>query len=139
MVQMKARTTANPRRVIAAVRKGTVTSLGHAGAYLRGIAKRSIKVSPHPAPPGHQPHTRKGKMKKAIFYAVERAQEDVVIGPVSSEVGKIGGTHEFGGVEPPKKKGGKARKYPPRPFMGPALAIGKERLPSLWANSIKGG
>ncbi len=139
MVQMRARTTSNPRRVIRAVRTGMVNSLGHAGAYLRGIAMRSLKVSKVAAPPGHQPHTRKGKLKKAIFYAVERAQEDVVIGPIASEMGKVGSTHEFGGVEPPKKKGGKARKYPPRPFMGPALQIGKERLPGMWANSVKGG
>lgn len=33
----------------------------------------------------------------------------------------------------------KVRKYPARPFMGPALQRSKERLPRLWANSVKGG
>jgi hypothetical protein len=30
----------------------------------------------------------------------------------------------------------KNRHYPPRPFMGPALLVAQEKLPSLWANSI---
>lgn len=33
----------------------------------------------------------------------------------------------------------KTRKYPPRPFMGPALERSKARLPAFWANSVKGG
>lgn len=43
----------------------------------------------------------------------------------------------------PPSKGGppsqKPRIYPARPFMGPALARSLNRLPSYWANSIKGG
>ena len=178
-------------RVRRAVKASEIRNLGQAGAYLRGIAQRSIKISKDPAPPGHQPHSRKGRLKKSIFFAVEKAQQDVVIGSTVSGVGRIGHTHEFGGTEPPKgSKGrsanfrlevgghgpiaveggrpvvvalkndrqvararavagslppsmarpasGKARKYPPRPFMGPALKIGRARLPQIWANSVRG-
>jgi len=192
MIAVKIKVKGETGKVLRKAKAGSIKSLGHAGAYIRGIAKRSIKVSKDPAPPGHQPHTRKGRLKKAIFYGVERERQGVVIGPTVSEVGRIGHTHEFGGTEPPKKRksrkanfrldvgghgpidveGGKPvvvqlktdrqvararevagslppsmggpeskrpRKYPPRPFMGPALEISKARLPRLWANSVRGG
>ncbi|MCY3019534.1 MAG: hypothetical protein NTW87_10970 [Planctomycetota bacterium] len=184
----------NSAKVLKAVARETQKNLGKAGAYIRGIAMRSIKVSPEKAAPGKPPHTRKGRLKKAIVFAVNKAEESVVIGPTFSNVGKIGRTHEFGGEEPPKKTkvrkpnwkldvGGhgpvrvegfdshyaklrttaqvqraeqlakdvtaiaeqraqsastKTRHYPPRPFMEPALSVAKERLPKLWANSVKG-
>jgi hypothetical protein len=192
MIDVKVKVKGETGKVLRRAKAGSIKSLGHAGAYIRGIAKRSIKVSKDPAPPGHQPHTRKGRLKKAIFYGVERERQGVVIGPTVSNVGQIGHTHEFGGTEPPKKRkgrkanfrlevgghgpidveGGKPvvvklktdrqvarasevagrlppsmggpeskrpRRYPPRPFMGPALEISKARLPRIWANSVRGG
>jgi hypothetical protein len=183
---------------------GSVKSLGKAGAYIRGIAKKSIKTSQRISEPGRPPHTRQGRLKHSIYFAVEKQTPGVVIGPVASAVGKIAHTHEFGGTEPPKlppalrennwelRLGGhgplrvvgdtvyvgrlntpaqvehakklapeaidasyvryldalmahwttgrsKVRKYPARPFMGPALEVSKERLPKFWANSVKGG
>ncbi len=188
---MKVRTRMDSRRVVRASRSGSTRSLGKAGAYLRGIARRSIKVSADPAVPGHQPHSRKGRLKNAILYAVEKGQERVVIGPSATEIGRIGRTHEFGGTEPPKKRKGrkanwkfevgghgpiavdggkpvvvklktqkqvaraeaeakklpaaqrpvqstKPRRYPRRPFMGPALEIGRPELAKIWRNSVRG-
>ena len=108
MVGARARVRMDGRKVRDAARKGSVQSLGKAGAYLRGIARKSIKVSAEPAPTGHQPHSRKGRLKNAILFAVEKARQGVVIGPAATAVGRIGHTHEFGGTEPPKKR--KARK-----------------------------
>lgn len=129
-------------KVAAKARKAGIASLSQAGAYIRGIAKKSIKVSPKPSPPGKQPHSRKGRLKRAILFAVEKPRQSVVIGPTATEAGQIGRTHEQGGTEPPKKRAkgkvkGKARKYPPRPFMGPAFEIARNRLPKLWANSVR--
>jgi hypothetical protein len=190
MVGVKVRSRMDSRKVVRAGRRGSIKSLGQAGAYLRGIAKRSIKVSKDPAPAGHQPHSRKGRLKGAILFGVEKEQQRVVIGPTVTAVGRIGRTHEFGGTEPPKRRkgrkatwklevgghgpisvdGGKAvvvklktqkqvarakeeaaklppakrpvqsnkpRRYPRRPFMGPALVIGRPQLPRLWANSVR--
>jgi len=103
MLKITTKTKAEFNKVSKAAKKGTVKSLGQAGAYVRGIAKRSIKVSPEKSEPGKPPHTRQGRLKNAIIYSVEKAQQDVVIGPNATEVGKIGSTHEFGGSEPPKK------------------------------------
>lgn len=188
-VRMKVRTKGEFRKVRKAAKRGTITSLGHAGAYIRGIAKKSIKISPVYAPPGHPPHSRKGRLKHGIVYAVEKQRSAVLIGPTYSAVGKIARTHEFGGTEPPKKlKGRKAnwklevggfgpirvgpagpefarlvterqvarakeiaatlpqgkgarvvprRRYPKRPFMGPALMRSKERLPRKWQGSVR--
>lgn len=190
MIRVKVKTKFEPGRVVVKARKASITKLGQAGAYIRGIARKSIKVSPKYAPPGKQPHSRKGRLKDAIVYSVEKDQQRVVIGPTATAVGQIGRTHEFGGVEGPKKRkpratnwklevgghgpvrndssgiafaklktqaqvdrakaiaqtipqsaGGqaanKSRKYPARPFMGPAYLIAKDRLPKLWANSVK--
>jgi hypothetical protein len=192
---MRVRTKSNFQKVAKQARAASINNLGRAGAYIRGVAAKSIKVSPEYSKPGHQPHSRKGQLKKAIRFSVEKQKQGVVIGPDVSTVGKIGRTHEFGGTEPPKKRkkrkqgkgwklevggrgpvriqngkavvaklesqrqverakeivaklpqsaGGaqgenKSRKYPARPFMGPALKIAQVRLPTLWANSIKGG
>jgi hypothetical protein len=192
VVRVRVRVRDESRRVVRAAKAGSIQSLGRAGAYIRGIARRSIKVSPNPAPAGHPPHTRKGRLKNAVFYSVEKGQERVVIGPTVSEMGRVGHTHEFGGTEPPKKRKGrkanwklevgghgpikiesgkpvvvplktekqvaqakeivaslppslggppstKSRRYPARPFMGPALEVSKARLSRIWANTVKGG
>lgn len=139
MVSVRVKTRWDGRRVQRKARDATITSLGRAGAYLRGIARRSIKVAADASRPGKPPHTRRGRLKNAILYAVEKPRQGVVIGSTASEIGRVGSTHEFGGTEPPKKRRGKRRKYPARPFMGPALQIAKERLPKFWANSVRGG
>lgn len=191
MIGVKVKTKIEGERVVAKTRKASISNLRQAGAYIRGIARKSIKVSPKYSPPGKPPRSRKGRLKDAILFAVEKEQQRVVVGPTATEVGQIGRTHERGGTEPPKTKkvrqsnwklevGGhgpvrmdssgvvvaklktttqvarakriaptiqgkasvvpaqpKARKYPPRPFMGPAFEIAKERLPKLWAGSVK--
>ena len=191
MATVKVKVTDETARVAKAAQRATLTALVPAARYIRGIAMRSIKVSPDSAPPGHQPHTRKGRLKSAIIYAIEREWGQAVIGPHIGAVGMIAHTHEFGGREPPKRRrrrgvqwrlevGGvgpiaqderglvviplttqaqvqrateivatlpafrrylvqtKPRNYPPRPFMAPALAVSKVRLPSFWANTLKG-
>lgn len=181
----------SPERVVAKAQNASISNLRQAGAYIRGIARKSIKISTTKSPPGKPPRSRKGRLKDAIVFTVESERQSVVIGPTATEVGQIGRTHERGGTEPPKIKktrksnwklevGGhgpvrndttglgfaklkteaqverakrivptvaakeaqntaqtKARKYPPRPFMGPAFDIAKERLPKLWAGSVK--
>lgn len=85
------------KRLRDAVDRANITDLGRAGAYIRGMAKQSIKKSPKPAPPGHPPHTRKGQLKNAILFSVEKTAGTVVIGPTVTGVGRVGNVHEFGG------------------------------------------
>jgi len=179
----------NPRFVIAATRRAKKRVLSRQGAYVRGIAKRKIRRRKNPkisSAPGQPPYTHTGALKKSIVFAV--GEDSVIIGPTHSEIGRIGHTHEFGGVEPKKVsrkrksswrlsigghgpvaiKNGKPiiaklrtagqvararrlakeipagmtvgkprRRYPKRPFIGPALTDARPALPKLWRDSIR--
>ncbi len=129
MVGMKARTRFDKARIAKASRDGSIKSLGHGAATIRLIARRSIKRSAEPSAPGKPPHTRKGQIKKAILYEVEKAEQRAVIGPEFSVVGPSAMAHEHGG----RFRGGRFRK---RPFMGPALVKTTPRLPRMWAGSV---
>ncbi len=62
-------------------RRANIESLGHAGAAIWLTANRSIRKREGPSTPGKPPHTRRGQLRSAILYAVERQRESVVIGP----------------------------------------------------------
>ena len=130
MVGMKVRTRDEIRKVIARAKKANIENLGHAGGTIRKVAQHSIKKSPEPSASGTPPHTRRGLLRKSILYAVEKAQNRVVIGPSVRIVGPAGMPHEFGGRF-------RKERYPKRPFMGPALEQVRERLPKHWEASIR--
>lgn len=108
---------------------GPFQSLGHAGGTIRKSALLSIRKNKKSSKPGQPPHTREGQLRKAIFYAVDKAAQTVVIGPTKSKIGEIGGVMEHGGTY----KGGQ---YAPRPFMGPALEESLPRIPAHFTGSI---
>lgn len=91
------------RTVSRRMKDANIRTLQAAGAYVCGIARKSIKIAPDAAPIGHQPHSRSGRLKNAIVFSVQRDLSDVVIGPSANAMGKLGATHEWGGTEPPKK------------------------------------
>jgi len=179
----------NAKAVVAAGRRASRTVFARQGAYIRGIARRSIrrrKDFGKKSAAGSPPYTHTGALKKSIVFSVNPAS--VIIGPTASEIGGIGHSHEFGGVEPAKpsrkrknnwkfKVGGHGpiaiengriifaklrsksmvarsrrialeipagmtmykprRRYPKRPFMAPALAAGRSKLPEFWHNAIR--
>lgn len=90
-------------KVLRAAERANDWALRRAGAYVRGIAQHSIGKSKQSSAPGKPPKTRKGLLKKAIIFAVDKKGVNVLIGPSASWIGKIGATHEFGGTEPPKQ------------------------------------
>jgi hypothetical protein len=130
MVRAKVKTRFDGRKVSSAARKGSITSLGHAGAAIRLQARHSIRKSPKPSAPGTPPHTRRGRIRNAIKYAVINAVPSVLIGPDVQVAGTSGSAHEFGGRY-------RDENYDRRPFMGPALEKTKDRLPPMWAGSVK--
>jgi hypothetical protein len=132
MIGAKGKTRFDAPKVAKAARRGSIQSLGHAGAALRLTARRSIRRNARASAPGSPPHTRKGRLKRAIKYAVDKALPSVVIGPDKAIVGTSAAAHEHGGRY-------RDEHYPRRPFMGPALEKIKDRLPPMWAGSIKGG
>lgn len=131
MVKAKAKTRFDGKKVVKAAQRANITSLGHAGAAIRLTARRSIRKSDASSTPGTPPHTRKGRIRNAIKYAVVAAAQSVVIGPDHEVAADSGAAHEFGGRF-------RQENYDRRPFMGPALEKTKDRLPRMWAGSVKG-
>ena len=130
MIGLKVRTEDRSKAVLARAKAASIKSLGHAGAAIRLTARRSIRRGEKPSPPGAPPHTRRGQLKRAIRYAVEREKERVVVGPEHAVVGPSGMAHEFGGRF-------RGDRYDRRPFMGPALVKIRDRLPRRWAGSVR--
>jgi hypothetical protein len=130
MIAMRARTKFDKQKVLVKTREANITSLGHAGAALRLTARRSIRTRKKASAPGTPPHTRRGQLKRAIAYAVDKQRGVVAIGPERDGVGTSGSAHEFGGRY-------RRERYPKRPYMGPALEKLQDRLPDFWANSVR--
>jgi len=130
MIRVRARTRFDARDARRRAQGGAVRSLHHAAAALRLIARRSIRRRKTAAPPGQPPHTRRGQLRRAILYHVDRARTQALIGPSAEFIGRSAAAHEFGG----KYRGAE---YPARPFMGPALEKLRPRLPRFWAASVR--
>ena len=130
MIGLKARTEDRSKAVLAKAKEASIKNLGHAGAAIRLTARRSIRRGKKPSSPGTPPHTRRGLLKRALRYAVERDRERVVVGPAHGVVGPSAIAHEFGGRF-------RGDKYDRRPFMGPALMKIKDLLPRRWAGSVR--
>jgi hypothetical protein len=131
MVKAKAKTKFDGKKVMAATKRANITNLGHAGAAIRLQARHSIRKSSKKSAAGTPPHTRKGRLRNAIKYAVTPGKQSVVIGPDYEVAADAGVAHEFGGRF-------RNENYDKRPFMGPALEKVKDRLPPMWAGSVKG-
>lgn len=127
----KAKVKFDTKKLKRAAKAGSIKSLGHAGASIRLVARRSIKKSKASSTAGSPPNTRKGRIKNAIKYAVSADKQNVVIGPDVEVAGTSAKAHEFGGRY-------RNEQYDKRPFMGPALEKTKQRLPAMWAGSVKG-
>ena len=130
MFGMRCRSRFDGQKVKRKADKGSFDSLNHAAAAIRLTARRSIRRNPKKSSAGTPPHTRRGLLKRALLYKVEKQRLSAVIGPAYTIAGKSGQAHEFG----IKYYG---RKYPKRSYMGPALKANKKRIPRLWSNSIK--
>lgn len=127
--------------------EGAFKGLSHAAAAIRMTARRSIKRAPrdltrndrgqfqsdgetHQSSPGSPPHTRAGALKRSILYAVDKQRQVAVIGPAASMMGPSAAAHEHGGRF-------RGRRYPKRPFMGPALMQNLNRMQHFWRGAIR--
>ena len=130
MIGMRSRSTFNGETVRKRAERGSFRSLSHAAAAIRLTARRSIRRSKSYSAPGTPPHTRRGLLRGAIVYGVERHRDSALIGPTYERVGTSAMAHEFGGRY-------RNEKYPKRPFMGPALEKLTPRLAGFWAGSVR--
>ena len=92
----------NTKAVQRAVDRSAPTTLSRAGAYLRAIARNSIKRRKNPnksSAPGTPPHHH-STFKNTIRWALSPDKQTVYIGPeiVRGGLANAGRLHEFGGV-----------------------------------------
>lgn len=131
MITLKTRVEDRFPNIIRIAKKKNIETLGQAGAFVRSVIRYSIRRSKRPALPGQPPRTRRGAMRQAIMFSVEKDRERVLIGPAASRIGVgVGGAHEFGGRF-------RGRSYPERPFAGPGILAAAPRLPNKWQGLIK--
>ncbi|MCK6485469.1 MAG: hypothetical protein HUU27_13945 [Phycisphaerae bacterium] len=132
-------------KVIRAVEKAKRAVLSRAGAFIRTVARTSIRKRKGSAPPGSPPHSHVGLLRNFILFGYDRASDSVVVGPVKlnkpTEAPRV---LEHGGTTTVTKfSRGRLRKrrvrIKARPFMGPALEKERLKLPKLWAGSVRGG
>lgn len=115
-MKIRFRSHTNFNAVKIAMEKGNEAALRSSGAYLRKVARNSIKISEQSSAPGQIPHSRRGRLKNAILFAVSPGKTSVIIGPTAASVGKTGYYHEFGGVQIKKSKRRQYRVGKPGPI-----------------------
>lgn len=129
MMRLNGRSEFLIKRILDSVRAANIEAFGQAGSLLMRVARAMIITSRRPSKPGAPPHSRRGQLRRAVRYELER--EGVVIGPTAEGVGLSATAHEFGG----SYRGGR---YPERQLMGPALERVMDRLPGHWEASVRG-
>lgn len=139
------------RKVISAVDRATRKVFGHFGGLVRKTAVRSIKTRARgTSSPGQPPLDKLGAKRreenrrrkalgrkkakagfkglKHILYAYETTKKSVIIGPASNRTRSL--------TIPEILEEGK-RNVTARPFMGPAFQQARQKLPAMWANSVR--
>jgi hypothetical protein len=117
--------------------------LSKGGAFIMRDARQSIRSSKKSAAPGQPPRSHKGDFKRNIFFGYDSGTRSVVIG--AARFARSGGNlvpqlMEDGGNGVVRRRRGRPAKakFAPHPYMGPALDKNREKLPSLFVDSVKG-
>lgn len=133
------------QKVVRAVDKTKRAVLSKAGAFIRTVARTSIRKRKGSAPPGWPPHSHVGLLRDFILFGYDRASDSVVVGPAKlNKPTDAPRVLEHGGTTTVTKfSRGRLRKrrvrIKARPFMGPALEKERPKLPKRWAGSVRGG
>ena len=100
------------------------------GAFVRLVAQRSMRKRKTPSPPGQPPSTRKGQLRKLIFFSFDERRKSVVIGPILLRPDSpVPALHEYSGV---RRYGSHIAKYPKREYMKPAFQQGLSKLAQFY-------
>ncbi|MGN0852407.1 MAG: hypothetical protein ACI4Q3_03415 [Kiritimatiellia bacterium] len=116
--------------LLARIARATKDVLKRAGAYVRTVARKKVLTSPKPSLPGQPPHSRRGLLKRAILFGLDRDGKSVLVGPGFNLVGESAAAHEFGGRY-------RRERYPKRPLMGPSLKDSAPHLAKMWNGAVK--
>jgi phage gpG-like protein len=143
----------NAKKVNEAVDRAAFKNTQHALATIRQYAQASMKVGKGPSAPGTPPNVHRGRLWRSIAFAYDKTKQEGIVGPRYNKGSRsysplVGHIHEFGGtyggqdIETRKrmkkstKRVRKARTFPARPFMSPALDRASARMAGDWKSSI---
>lgn len=96
----------NRKAVIAALDAAERVALTRTGAYIRKVARNSMKKRKVASPPGTPPSSREGDpergpragfLRRSVEFAYDPRDRSVVIGPIGLFDSAVPRTHEFGG------------------------------------------
>jgi hypothetical protein len=121
-----------------------ISSLRHGAGVIRKVSRQSIKMrrngrpSPAGSPPFTRPSRRNGNnpLKNSIIYEVEKDNEIARIGVGFKRLVDVGYAHEVGGWYK-MRRWRKAKFFPKRPFMLPALIKVSPNLPKFWEGKLR--
>ncbi len=135
--------------VVSAVDRTKKRVLSRFGGYVRTTARQSIRKRKRVSRPGEPPSSRKGQLKRFLFYGYEPGRDSVVIGPakLSRSRFSIPEILEYGGVSTIRVRSNRHRRgrrrrtrkqvaYAARPFMQPAFEKEQQKLPQIWKDAI---
>jgi len=127
------------RRVQQAARRSAMRNLAYLAAYVRKVARRSIKPGKHSSQPGRPPRSHTGVLRGSILYARSPADLTVIVGPqaLPGRSGEATEALEHGGRATITSFGRrKTAQISARPFMGPALEKSLPHLRRIWRDRI---
>ena len=99
--------------ILFAMDKATRSAMARSGAYIRKVARNSMKRKKGPSPIGEPPHVHVGTLKNLTYFAYDQKTRSLVVGPVGLGKSDVPKVLEFGG-----------RRVKPRPYMKPAMNSG---------------
>lgn len=130
----------------------TRRALSRFGAYVRGDSRKSIRKARNskPSRPGRPPKSRKGTLKRHIYFVYEPQTRNVVIGPELLPRSRTDNLVmlEHGGRRQMRVPGRDPRNprritklrviasYPPRPFMQPAFDKNLPKAADLYKDQL---
>lgn len=136
-------------KVKRAVDRARRKALSKAGAFIRQVARTSMRRGRGSSLPGTPPRAHEGSLRRLLFFAFDPASDSVVVGPVGFRRSEAPSTLEFGGTITVTRRrarpgGGnvvekRRARIEARPYMGPALRKELPNMPKRWANSVRGG
>ncbi len=122
-------------KVLQAAEAAGEKAFRRAGAYLRKVARSSIKKRSGASTPGTPPNDHRGFRRTFAFYS---DRFGVIVGPIAKRLRWLAALHEFGGTAKVKNRKNElvTARYPARPTMGPALEKSRAGILKMWKNIV---
>lgn len=137
----------DPKKITDPAERAQLKMLAKHGAYVRRKAKSMIRRRKRVSSPGEPPSSHSGELRNFIFFFVEKADKNVITGPIllnskrnnsppNPSLLEHGGDAVRRRWNAKKREWGEARgvHYEPRPFMAPA----QEAVQAQAAEALRG-